>query len=62
MARAALAAKADLASGESDEAFLKNKIITARFYGERILPRAKAYEQETMSGAETVMALADEAF
>ena len=62
MARAALAAKADLDAGEGNASFLREKIITARFYGERILPRAGAYEREVMAGSDTLMVMADEAF
>ena len=61
MARAALTAQADLEAGEGDQNFLAAKIATAKFYGERILPRARAYEAEVVSGADTVMAIADEA-
>ncbi|NWG91315.1 MAG: acyl-CoA dehydrogenase [Parvularculaceae bacterium] len=59
MARAALAASADLAAGKGDAVFLSNKLATARFYGERILPRATAYEAEATAGADAVMAIAD---
>ena len=62
MARAALAAKADLAAGEGDPAFLRAKIITARCYGEQVLPRAATYEAGVTAGAATLMAMADEAF
>ncbi|HWY13673.1 MAG TPA: acyl-CoA dehydrogenase [Rhizomicrobium sp.] len=62
MARGALAAKADLAVGKGDPAFLRAKIITARFYGEHILPRALALEAETTAGASTLVAMADESF
>ncbi len=61
MARAALAAKADLDAGEGDENFLAAKIATAKFYGERILPRAAAYEAEVAAGADALMSIADEA-
>ena len=62
MAKAALAASVDLNAGEGDPAFLKAKITTATFYGERILPRAAALDAETTAGAGSLMALADEAF
>lgn len=61
MARAALAAKSDLDADDGDKAFLQAKIATANFYGERILPRALSYEAETMAGAQSLMAIADEA-
>jgi len=58
----ALAAKTDLAAGKGDPAFLRAKIVTARFYGEHILPRALALEAATTAGAGTLMAMADESF
>jgi alkylation response protein AidB-like acyl-CoA dehydrogenase len=62
MARAALAARADLAKGEGDPDFLRAKILTARFYGEQILPRASALSAAATAGAATLMAMADSAF
>ena len=59
MARAAIAAKADLAAGAGDAKFLKAKIATARFFGERILSRAGGYAAETTAGAAALMAIAD---
>ena len=61
MARAALAAQSELATGRGDAEFLRNKLTTARFYSERILPRASAYEAEATAGAESIMAIADAA-
>ncbi|MEZ5922219.1 MAG: acyl-CoA dehydrogenase [Parvularculaceae bacterium] len=60
MARAALAAKLALAGGEGDANFMRAKIATAKFYGERILPRAAAYEKEVSAGAASLMAIADD--
>jgi alkylation response protein AidB-like acyl-CoA dehydrogenase len=62
MARAALAAKADLSAGTGDSDFLRAKIVTACFYGEQILPRAAMFEATAKAGARTLMAMADEAF
>ncbi|MFQ5564140.1 MAG: acyl-CoA dehydrogenase [Parvularculaceae bacterium] len=62
MARAALAARADLEANEGDPNFLRAKIFTAKFYGERILPRARAYEAAVTAGADTLMAMPDDAF
>ncbi|MDE2182709.1 MAG: acyl-CoA dehydrogenase [Alphaproteobacteria bacterium] len=62
MAKAALAAKSDLASGKGDSSFLRAKIITARFYGQHILPRASGLAAAATAGADTVMAMPDEAF
>ena len=62
MARAALAAKADLAAGMGDPGFLRAKILTARFYGEQILPRAAGLKAAATAGAATLMAMPDSAF
>ena len=62
MAKSALAAKAKLADGEGNANFLKAKIVTARFYGEQILPRAATYKAGATAGSETVMAMAEDAF
>src|SRR5215469_5786000 len=62
MARAALAAKADLAKGDGDTDFLRAKILTARFYGEQILPRASSLKAAATAGAATLMAMPDAAF
>ena len=62
MARAALAANADLAKGEGDPDFLRAKILTARFYGEQILPRASSLKSAATAGASTLAAMPDTAF
>ena len=62
MARAALAARQDLAAGEGDPEFLRAKIVTARFYGEQILPRASSLAATATAGAATLMEMADAAF
>ena len=60
MALAALAITRGAAS--DDQAFADAKLITARFYGEHILPRAHGFRAAAMAGADTVMALAEESF
>jgi alkylation response protein AidB-like acyl-CoA dehydrogenase len=62
MARAALAAGKDLAAGEGDADFLRAKIVTARFYGEQILPRASSQAAAATAGAATLMEMPDAAF
>ena len=59
MARAAARLKA---SGEGDAAFLNAKLVTARFYAERVLPRASSLRREIEGGAEAIMALPPEMF
>ncbi len=44
------------------DAFLKNKLDTARFYFTRILPRAAAHASAIRAGAATLMAMEEEAF
>ncbi|HEY2446400.1 MAG TPA: acyl-CoA dehydrogenase [Rhizomicrobium sp.] len=62
MARAALAARKDLAEGHGDPEFLRAKVLTARFYGEQILPRAASLRAAATAGAATLMAMQDAAF
>ena len=42
LAKSAAAAKAMLEAGEGDAAFLEEKLVTARFYVEQLLPQARA--------------------
>ncbi len=44
------------------DAFVKNKLDTARFYFTRILPRAAAHASAIRAGAATLMAMEEEAF
>jgi hypothetical protein len=60
--RMATAAQAKLDAGEGDTAFLQAKLVTARYYAERILPDAGALRRKIEGGAEAVMALAPEMF
>ena len=57
----AMAAARALDAGE-DRAFHDAKLVTARFYGERILPRAGALRREIEGGADAIMALPAEMF
>ena len=50
------------AAGEGDAAFLDAKLVTARFFAERIMPRAGSLRREIEGGADAVMTLAPEAF
>jgi hypothetical protein len=60
--RMAVAAQRQIDVGEGDRAFLDAKIITARFYFDRIAPRAVGLRREIEGGAEAMMALPVEAF
>jgi alkylation response protein AidB-like acyl-CoA dehydrogenase len=44
-----------LKAGEGNKAFLENKIKTARFYYQRILPRTQMHKLAMMSGADNLM-------
>ena len=62
MARAALVAHAALSDPASDQAFMKAKLATARFYAEHELPRAIALAREVTGGAGSVLALTESQF
>ncbi|HEY0625618.1 MAG TPA: acyl-CoA dehydrogenase C-terminal domain-containing protein [Allosphingosinicella sp.] len=56
------ASGAVLANGPEDQAFHEAKLVTARFYAERIMPEAGALRRKIEAGAESMMALPVEAF
>ncbi|MEH3099653.1 acyl-CoA dehydrogenase C-terminal domain-containing protein [Sphingomonas adhaesiva] len=60
--RMATAAAKLKAEGGGDAAFLDAKLVTARFYAERVLPQAGALRRQIEGGAESVMALPPEMF
>ncbi|MCS6944463.1 MAG: acyl-CoA dehydrogenase, partial [Sutterellaceae bacterium] len=62
MARAALAARRRLACGGQDEAFLRAKLATARFFADHLLTAVPGLAAAAIDGAEGTLALADEAF
>ncbi|UVD57215.1 acyl-CoA dehydrogenase C-terminal domain-containing protein [Rhizobium sp. Pop5] len=62
-AKMAKAAEDGLASGGGDrEDYLKNKLITAKFFMERIMPETALRKARIEAGADTIMELAAEAF
>ena len=61
-AQATVIAKQKLAEGAEDAAFYKAKIITARFFFDRILPQATTAFLAIKSGKASMMALEAEAF
>jgi 3-(methylthio)propanoyl-CoA dehydrogenase len=61
MARALLVAEARAAAGE-DTAFMQAKVTTARFYGDHILSRVPGMRDAIVEGADSVNAMALEAF
>jgi len=60
--RMATAADAALAAGTEDAAFMEAKLVTARFFAERIMPDAGALRRKIEGGADSLMALPVEAF
>ncbi|WP_380779375.1 acyl-CoA dehydrogenase C-terminal domain-containing protein [Sphingomonas sp. R86520] len=60
--RMAVAATKLKAAGEGEAAYLDAKLVTARFYAERILPDAGALRRKIEGGAESLMALPPEMF
>ncbi|MEW6098688.1 MAG: acyl-CoA dehydrogenase [Pseudomonadota bacterium] len=61
MARGLIAAEERLAQGQ-DEAFMRAKIATARFYAEHLLARVPGLRDAIVEGGESVTALPVEAF
>jgi len=62
-AKMAKAAEDGLASGDdARESYLRNKLVTARFFMERIMPETALRKARIETGAETMMTLAAEAF
>jgi hypothetical protein len=60
--RMAVAAQKQLDAGEGDKAFLDAKLVTARFWFDRIAPRAIGLRKEIEGGSDAMMALPPEAF
>ncbi|HEX4736383.1 MAG TPA: acyl-CoA dehydrogenase C-terminal domain-containing protein [Allosphingosinicella sp.] len=60
--RMAKASAAALADGAEDKAFHEAKLITARFFAERVMPETGALRRKLEAGAESLMALPAEAF
>ncbi|TDK35228.1 acyl-CoA dehydrogenase [Rhizobium deserti] len=61
-AKIAKAAQDRLAAGDAREDYLKNKLITAKFFMEKIMPETVVRKARIEAGADTVMELAAEAF
>ncbi len=60
--RMATAAQAALDAGHEDKAFMEAKLITARFFAERIMPEAGGLRRKLEAGSESLMALPVESF
>jgi len=61
-AKMAKAAQAGIAAGDAREDYLKTKLVTAKFYMERIMPETALRKARIETGADTMMELAAEAF
>ena len=60
--RMASVAQAKLAEGADDRAFYEAKLATAQYYADRFLPDAGALRRKIETGADSMMALGEEAF
>ena len=61
-AKMAKAAQTALAAGDPREEYLKTKLVTAKFYMERIMPETALRKVRIEAGSDTMMELAAEAF
>ena len=61
LARSLLVAQTQLAQGD-DAAFMQAKITTARFYADHLLTKAPGIRDSIIEGADSVTALALDAF
>jgi len=57
-----LSAKAALEKENSDDTFYQSKLVTARYFFERVLPEADSHFAKLLTGADTLMALHEEQF
>ena len=60
--RMAQAAQAALAAGGNETGFYEAKLMTARFFMARLLPRYKSLAEEISSGSDSVMAMSADLF
>lgn len=61
-ARMAILAKQKIAAADGDASFYEAKVMTARFYFERLLPRTQSLKITTLAGAESVMDMPEALF
>ncbi|MDZ7783119.1 MAG: acyl-CoA dehydrogenase C-terminal domain-containing protein [Halioglobus sp.] len=61
-ARMAVVAKRKIAEAEGDTAFYDAKVLTARFYFERLLPRTETLKATIRAGAPSLMDMPEELF
>ncbi|MGQ7274320.1 acyl-CoA dehydrogenase C-terminal domain-containing protein [Marinobacter sp. V034] len=51
-----------MAEGTQEEAFYNAKVLTARFYFKRLLPRTKGHAETMLAGSDTLMDMPEDAF
>ncbi len=61
-ARMAVIAAARLEEGTSEREFYEAKLMTARFYFKRILPRVRSLKETMLSGADDMMSMPESSF
>jgi alkylation response protein AidB-like acyl-CoA dehydrogenase len=61
-ARMAVVSRQKIAAADGDVSFYEAKIMTARFYYDRLLPRTLAHKQAMLSGAENLMDMPEAMF
>jgi alkylation response protein AidB-like acyl-CoA dehydrogenase len=60
--RIARAAKSALGNGTQDRGFYEAKLVTARFFADRVMPETGALRRKIESGADSLMAMPADAF
>ena len=60
--RMARAAQGELVAGTQDKAFMEAKLMTARFFSERIMPDTGSLRHKLEAGSDVIMAMPVEAF
>ena len=61
-AQMAVVAQQKIAAGEGDTSFYEAKLMTARFYFDRLLPRTRGHKEALLSGADNLMAMPEAMF
>jgi hypothetical protein len=61
-ARMAALSRQKIAQADGDTAFYEGKLLTARFYFDRLLPRTQAHKSALLSGADNLMAMPEAMF
>jgi hypothetical protein len=61
-ARAAVVARQKIAEGDGDTSFYEAKLMTAKFYFDRLLPRTESHKATMLAGADSIMDMPEELF